>query len=280
MIDNIEKYIGRYHEGISNHDYHSIKEFLSSSQLKMGLASPATFKWYMENKGKDNSTWSPSYPSAKDFGSLVHTLLLEPHNVRSEFMFIDTKGVNFKTTEGKALKHKWIAAAKKANKILLTTADLERAQICRDSVMAHPYARSLMEGEGQAEVSGFFKDSVSGFYLRFRPDKLMSKLPIILDVKTTQDIEKFEEIAKWTFHYDLSAAMYLQGHQALTGQEYDFFFIVVESQAPYRTAVFKASPDFLKRGKRKFLTALDNVKIAMEGVFTPKAYQQADWELI
>lgn len=279
-MTDISHYLGKYHTGISNNDYHAMKEFYSSSQLKNAKESPATFRWYLENKNASKTEWSPSYTDAKDFGSLVHCLLLEPHKVKDEFIFMDTIGVNFRTTEGKALKGKFMGMAEKSGKILMAATDLEKARFCKEAALAHPFARKLLEAQGQAEISGFYKDETSGLHLRFRPDRLLMGMGIIMDIKTTQDIEKFEQVAKWTFSYDLSAYMYLEGNKHLTGEMFDFYFLVIESQAPFRVAVYKASKDFLAVGRSKFTRALESVKIAMSQTFTPTIYQKADYEEI
>lgn len=274
--------LNNYHEGISNNDYHANKEFFSSSQLKNAIESYATFRYYMENGKKDEDVWSPTKINSKDFGTLVHTLLLEPENLMDEFLFIDVVGKNFRTKEGKEYKAKMLSLAESSNKIPMAAHGLEKARKCVESVRKHDFANKLMTCPGRPELSGYFKEENSDLLMRFRPDRLvdLDEGSAIVDVKTTQNIEEFNKIANWTFHYDLSAYMYIQGHKQLTGEEVPFFFLVVESETPYRTAVYKASKQFLDRGMKKFNIAVENVLYALDKPVNRDVFQQADWEII
>lgn len=268
--------INKYYEGISNSDYHANREFFSSSQLKQALDSHSTFAWYMNNGKQEDGEWKPSTIDARDFGSLVHALLLEPHTVNDDFLFIDTVGRNFRTKEDKIYKAKMLSKAENSGKIPLAAHALDKAKLCVESVKKHSFAQKLLDCPGKPEISGYFEEH--GLKLRFRPDRLIDGA--IVDVKTTQKMEEFEKKAKWTFHYDLSAAMYLSGHKHLTGELVDFYFLVVESQAPYRTAVYKCSDKFLERGLRKYEQACINVKLAEGSKFEPEVFQKCDWEMI
>lgn len=275
--------LNNYHEGISNNDYHANKEFFSSSQLKNALESYATFRWYLNNGKKEDSEWSPSKISSKDFGSLVHALLLEPHTVMDDFLFIDVIGRNFRTKEDKAYKAKMLESAKISGKIPLASTALDKAKKCVEQVKKHAYANKLMTAPGKPEMSGYFKDEDTGLMLRFRPDRLVEledEGTVMVDVKTTENIEEFAKIAKYRFHYDLSAAMYLDGHMKLTGEIVPFVFLVVESEPPYRVAVFRCSDIFTNKGKHKYEIAKQNVLYALEKPLNEELYQQADWEII
>jgi hypothetical protein len=65
---------------ISNSDYHAEKLHLSSSNLKLLLKSPKQF--YTE---KILGIREPLIGSALDIGTYVHSLVLEPEKVQSEF---------------------------------------------------------------------------------------------------------------------------------------------------------------------------------------------------
>ena len=268
---------GHYETGISNNVYHLLKTHYSSSQFKHAVDSHASFRWYLENGHVGSTEWKAG--SAMDFGSLVHTLLLEPHLVEKEFAFMDVLGQNFRTKAGKEYKAQFLA--KNKDKIVLQAHDLDRAKMCVDAVKEHSFAMKLLEAKGEPEVSGFFE--YEGLEQRIRPDRLVSDLDgrtVIVDIKTTDDIEKFERKAKWELDYDLSAYMYQLGHSIITGEMVDFFFLVVESSAPHRVAVYRASDKFLETGKRKYEKALANIKTALKVPSKPVVFQDCMFEEI
>ena len=70
---------------------------------------------------------------------------------------------------------------------------------------------------------------------------------VLIDVKTTQDAspESFKRTA-YRYGYHRQSAFYLNGFEAD-----EFWFAVVEKEAPYRTALYKASEEFIEAGRRE-----------------------------
>ena len=54
-----------------------------------------------------------------------------------------------------------------------------------------------------------------------------------------------------TFGYDLQAAHYLDGQNALGVYRDDFYFLAVEKTPPYAVAVYRADDAFLSTGRTK-----------------------------
>lgn len=271
--------LGKYFSSISNNDYHSDKDFLSSSQIKNAVESHANFRWLNLMKEKKEEKWDAN--NSKDFGSLVHAYLLEPHVIKKEFAFMDLEGRNMRLKENQ--KYKAMFLETNSNKIVLTNEANDRAQVCEAAALGHPFLKKLLEAEGHPELSGYFRDEFYRKELRFRPDKLIENFEgkdVILDIKTCHDIERFISDAKWKWHYDLSAYMYLQGHKFITDNTADFYFGVVESQSPYRVAVYKASDDFLDMGRKKYAKAMNNIDLAMGAKPDQIIWQEAEWEMI
>lgn len=259
----MESKLNQYIEGINNNDYHADRDFYSSSQVKQAISGHANFRWYMENGKKGDGKWKEG--NAMDFGSLVHTLLLEPHLVDEEFAFMDTAGRNWRTKEDKTYKARFLE--QHADKIVLSQSDRERAKICADMAMKHPFLNKLLTAPGTPEMSGFYMDPTYNLPCRFRPDRRIHDLnggSAILDLKTTENIEDFHKKANWDFHYDLSAHMYMLGESIIMGEaDVDFYFGVVESKEPYRVAVYKASDKFLERGMKKYNQAMSNIQMVL-----------------
>lgn len=274
--------LGTYQAGISNNDYHAMKDYFSSSQVKEAHDSASSFRWYLKNGKKADSVWSPTKRSAMDFGSLVHALVLEPETVMDDFMFVETNGVSFRSNDGKALKAKWINQSTAAKKILLTNNDHACARLCRDAIMNHEFASELFKSKGRPEISGFFHDEDFGLDMRFRPDYLVDDYEgasAIVDIKTTEAFDDFKKKAYWEFKYGLSAHMYIKGHKIVTGEEVPFFFVVAESVAPYRVMVRKAE-SILRIGENQYNRSMANVALAVKNKSPIVTYQEAKYDPI
>ena len=64
-----------------NEDYHKDRKFKSSSTLKLFLKDPREYyKRYVLGEEREDT-----YKSAYDFGSYMHSLLLEPDKTNDEF---------------------------------------------------------------------------------------------------------------------------------------------------------------------------------------------------
>lgn len=274
----MESKLNTYIEGIGNNEYHADKDFLSSSQLKYAVKDHGNFNYMMAHREDREKT----VDSAMDFGSLVHAMLLEPHTVETDFVFMDTDGRNWRTKVDREYKAQFMAGA--GDKMVLSYTAKKRAEQCAANAMAHPFFNKLLTAPGIPEASGFYEDDFYKLKLRFRPDRLITDLDggsAILDVKTTANIKDFERKAKYDFNYDLSAHMYIKGDLAIRKVlDVPFYFGVVESQPPYRVAVYKASDQFLYNGMKKYTSALSNVKIARNMPADNIRFQEVDYQEI
>lgn len=271
MLTQEEK-IGTYQEGLTNTEYHADKDFMSSSQIKKAVKGPATYR-HDKDKAFDNGKWDEKSP--KDYGSLVHCLCLEPEMLEKDFAFMDTIGRNWRTKVDREYKSDFLV--KNADKIVVAAHRLDDAKRAREAILKHTFARELLTSEGFSEISGYSKCPTTGRYLRTRPDR-MSKQYGIIDIKTTQDIEEFIKVAKFTWHYDLSAYMYCYNHQLITGEWPDYYFIVCD--ASNRVAVYKAEKDsfFMMKGGEKFEGSLENISISEGLEVDSERYQDLDFE--
>jgi exodeoxyribonuclease VIII len=133
---------------------------------------------------------------------------------------------------------------------------MDRIIAIQNSVYAHPLARELLIG-GMAEQSYFATDPETGVKVRCRPD--YSNHGLLIDLKTTTDAsaEGFARSA-YAYRYYQQAAFYTDVFQwAGGGPVFDFYFIAVEKVAPFAVQVFKASPQFIARGREAYRAALN-----------------------
>ena len=235
---------------MSNDEYHSRPEF-SSSQLKDMLRSGAHF--YSHNIIKEHERETKKH---LDFGTLAHTLFLEPEQFENEFAI----GPKFdrRTKAGKEEAAAWEAA--NVGKIIIDQEQLNGAKRIAENLRTLSSHKDMQNNYGMAEASIFFIDPVFDLSLRVRPDWHIapcSTFPngLILDVKTSTDARPFKFSRSCAdFGYDLSASMYREGFQQYYGTENkpDFIFLVAESSAPFLVKQYKASDLFLSVGDARY----------------------------
>lgn len=237
-------------EKMSNDEYHARSEF-SSSQLKDILRSSAHF--YSKNILKEVERESKS---AMDFGTLAHTLFLEPEQFENEFVIAPK--FDRRTKDGKAQA----LAFEEANqgKILVDQEQVDEAhRIVANLKKLSSYA-DMQNHYGMPEASIFFVDPEFGLELRIRPDWHIAPCKsfpygLILDLKTTTDARPHSFSKKCSdFGYDLSAAMYREGFQQYyqTDEKPPFLLLVAESSIPFNVKQYKASDLFLSVGEVRY----------------------------
>ena len=113
-----------------------------------------------------------------DFGTLVHSLTLEPEKFNDEYAVEDFEGceLNKNSKAYRQAKEKWLATVE--NKTIVSKQDYEKASLLAER------ARKLIEPiEGKAEQS-YIADYNEQIKIKCRPDYL-SDDGILIDLKTT-----------------------------------------------------------------------------------------------
>lgn len=253
---------------MSNEEYHARPEY-SSSQLKDLLRSAAHF--YSYNIAKEHEKESKKH---LDFGTLAHTLFLEPEKFEAEFVVLPADAPkpptdvmrNAKNPSADSLARiEWWDAWQAQNGLKITISEEQLAGATRivDSLKALSMYEVMQNNPGMAEASIFFTDPIYDLQLRVRPDYHIipcDAFPsgLIIDVKTANDARPMAfSKACGNFAYDLSAAMYREGFQQYykTENKPDFIYLVGESDAPFVGKQYKASDLFLSVGETRYRKA-------------------------
>lgn len=247
---------------MSNDAYHADTEYLSSTTLKRLLP-------------EDYQTGGNQ--AALDFGSLFHTVLLEPDKLAAQYVVLDPFEVGVKADGTRADNPlnttAWKKAVEKAAADRLTVvspADWAKAHAMRDAVLAHDEARGLLHTDGaQHEVSVFVVDPETGVKMKARFD-LLAPL-VAVDAKSTAAKPGAHSLTKavMAYGYDLSAAHYLHVAE-LAGLAVDgFTLLFVGKEDPHRVTVADLDDLFIKVGRKKRDLALkrhlDPTEPAYEG---------------
>lgn len=96
----------------------------------------------------------------------------------------------------------------------------------------------------------------------------------IMDLKSANDgsPDGFTKNA-FGFGYHIQVGSYLDAEETLFGKFPDFYFLVVETVAPYNISVYKADKDFIALGKQQFNDLLQQVKFCAENNLWYQGYE-------
>lgn len=233
----------------TNAEYHADKTYLSSSKLKTILESIEKFKQELDSP-------PPAATGAHlDLGTYVHTLLLEPELIATDYATFP----GFR----RAGKDFEIFKLQNPDKNIISLSMQNNGQRLAQSVQAVPIALDLLKG-GAAELS--IATELEGVNVKARFDYIHTNKAYIVDVKTSRDPagrQYFKDTIQ-QYQYDLSAALYLQVAEQFYGKKFDFYWLVISKTDTPECKVYKLSEKTRAEGNRKVLLALDKYKQCLE----------------
>lgn len=222
-------------------------EGINYSLLKEYHKSPRHFRYAMDNRRQATES--------QMLGTLVHSMVLEPHTVADDFTIINPSqrpnpDRDFRESENKRWKQELLEDASINNKSIVDLEIYDQAKAMADSVLSNPVIKSLLE-KATIEKGIMWTDPLTGLKCKGRPDAFVPEKDLIIDLKTTisahpQDFQR----SVWNYRYHEQAAFYSMGLKALHGADKfgRFLFIAVENKAPYCSASYFLSPNALDTG--------------------------------
>ena len=183
---------------------------------------------------------------AMALGSLVHTLVLEPHLVQKDYYF----GEKFdrRTKAGKLGHAQQVELSE--NKILVLPEQAQEAEAMASEIFDNKKAANLFDG-CIMEESIFWTHEATGLKLKSRPDArkiINEKQSIIVDLKTTKDAS--EHKFKWScvdYGYYWQAATLKLALESIGQEMTQFIIVCVENSAPYVTAIYVMEQDAINQ---------------------------------
>lgn len=237
----IGSYIGRF-PNLSNEQYHAAAG-ISSTALKYLEESPHHFENRHLFKFESDNL---------DFGTLIHTAVLEPENLNETFVV--SPSFDKRTKKGKEDHAQF--HAENDHKIIVTDEQMDSALTIAE-IMKTVYGGILTGGEAE---SSFFVDD-DGLLLKCRPDYYRSDLGIVFDLKSAADSSEFGmRKAITNYRYDRSAAFYLKVLQLSGYQAERFMFLFVEKSAPYMPRLREISAEALNNASIEIETMLNSYR--------------------
>ena len=220
--------------------YYSDRDFVTNSMLSLLNKSPQ----HLQRMLKGHKEESP----ALSFGKAFHTVVLEPEKVSTDIAVFEGKSRRGKVWEE-------FKADNESNTII-TEPEYNKILKMRRSLCTPEMSYEFIENSIH-EVVNVWKGT-GGVDCKGKVDCVydVNGMKILIDVKTTQDSspEAFKRSA-YKYGYHRQAAFYLDGMDAD-----EFWFAVVEKEAPYRTGLYKASDEFLNNGRREIHELLSKYK--------------------
>ena len=201
------------------------RQFLSNSDISALLKNPGLLR---EEKPKT---------SAMVIGGYFHTAILEPDKLKS-FKIIQSS-----TRNTKAYKEM------SGGEICLLQHEVDKIELMKEAVMDNKICRELIEGLGTVEYEVPGVTEIFGNNWKGKADIVNHDERLVIDLKTTSDIDRF----KWSaskFNYDSQAYIY----RLLF--DYDMLFMVIDKET-HRIGLFDCSGDFYSSGMEKVRKATD-----------------------
>lgn len=236
-----------HYPDMPNGVYHSCAG-VSKSGVMLINRSPAHFMASKQGPKK--------YPTPMmAMGSLIHTLALEPEKFTAEY--IVAPEISRRSNAGKDAWNRFQEEA--GDRQIISQEQLDEAHKAFAAIRTHQFAGPALSG-GKAEQSYFWTDALSGVLAKCRPDYVreLSSGHVLLDLKTTDDAspEAFSRACA-NFGYHVSAAMSMDGYEAVTGiRPLAYKFVVVERSAPYGIAVYELEQRAIQKGRYIYQDAL------------------------
>lgn len=234
--------------GIREDIYHADTTTLSASSAKVLLG-----------KRSPEDSW------ALRFGTLCHTVLLEPERL-SEYVCLDAvaiAGINPKTNrlyDSPTMTSRYkaaVAEAEQDGKTVVAQADWDKAHAIVEAIHAHPTARQLLDATTERELS-VYAEHETGAIVRGRFDLFGPGLIVDLKTITNGDPAAFPKTCH-EFGYYISAANYLDLAEANGLDVQGFAFINAEKEptpgGKYRISVIDLKERAIELGRERMAEA-------------------------
>ena len=200
------------------------KKYLSNSDIGKLLLNPMSL----------HKSFDKTVPLV--VGGYFHTAILEPDKLK-KYKIIKSSTRNTKTYKETS-----------GGEICLLEHEVDMIESMTDKILSNDICRGLIrDPKNQYEVPGI--SSIEGRMWKGKADIINVNEKLIVDLKTTNDIHKFQYSAK-RYNYDSQAYIY----KKIFG--YDFLFLVIDKNTN-QIGIYDCSDQFYRSG-------LDKVQKAVE----------------
>lgn len=225
-----------------------VAEGVAMSDLKRLKRSPA-----FAALGDDTPT------KAKEFGTAVHTAILEPTKLRTRYALEPEQPEDFTGKVWRLTKPYKEAKAKieAAGQFMLKAEEWEAFPMISDNIAEAGFDRFMPTDEDMVEVSIFTDDTELGIRRKIRPDALLREQRTIIDVKTTRD-HRAGPFARQCVQlgYHMGAAYYLDTAQMAGLDIENYLFLAINNTYPFEVGAYVLDVDSMEQGRSEYLKLL------------------------
>jgi len=221
------------------------QQFLSNSNISTLMTNPLAL-----HEPKPNS---PAFL----VGGYFHTAILEPHKLKS-FKIVEASNRNTKA-------YKEVSGGE----MCLLKSEADHVNLMTDVMLNNDVCRGLIQGSNvEYETPGVTE--LFGNKWKGKADIINHDEKLIIDLKTTADIEKFRWSAS-KYNYDSQAYIYSKLFHG-----YEFLFMVIDKKT-HQIGLFDCSPQFYERGAKKVEEASEQYDLFFKNDnFDPKQYLKTE----
>lgn len=224
---------------------------INQSSLKELQKSSRRFEsQYVLGDGQNAET------DAMVFGTLYHTMMLQPHLVDDMFVVIPEDALA-SNGHRRGKKYDEFLESNK-DKYCITSEDFEKAKLLSQRTNNHPFMQLVNSWRWRVEEAIYWTDPQTEVECKAIPD-IVCKDDWIVDLKTTKDLTGFvfdrdgyTSKSIVDFDYHLQAAFYLRGTSIYYERPFSRYALVVaETSLPFRVYAMELSPAALFAGEAK-----------------------------
>lgn len=227
----------------SNETYHANPAY-GSSNVRDALLSPQLLRDSKDGLLKRGS-------EAMSFGTLAHTFFLEHERFLKE-VIIKPMGLDGRTKDGKA----W--AAENEGKTIISAEDMSKLSTMRERM---PDEVKLLMNNFVPEAT--VRVEMDGLPLQCRPDAWKREGNLILDLKTTKNVDEIDK-SVINYGYHIQQAFYCAVVHKETGVYPKFRFVFCETESPHRWRIVSLDPMLCAEGVRSMDRGLDIIRSCQE----------------
>ncbi len=226
--------------------------------------------------------------ASQSTGTFAHSLTLEPTTVLERYVVEPTERFKreARTKEGRIPASPTSTDSFRVmreqfqldnhEKEIVTQDVFDRVKSVTEAIWASASARELLHQARFREVVLHWADKESGLECKSRCDGIDTIGHVIVDLKTTADIYRFDLLK---FGYDVQAAFCSDGYEAMTSVKPLFYIIAVETEPPYCVRVAPVGRVAIMVGRAKYKKALATLVECMKKNEWPGPADPDEWSL-
>lgn len=253
-------------ESLSEEEYHADKTAMNSTLLRKMKKSPLTFKAHFDGL-RDEETES------QKFGTMAHMVLLQgqkfwdKYRVMPEFIGLTKDGRESKQSgEAREKKAAWLADLPPGC-LVVTPEELDHLKGMVESLLRNKHALEVVQ-LSKPEVTGYYRDPVTGIKCRARIDLLAMNLSCLGDLKTTKNCTPrafMRSVYDEDYLYQIQLGMYDAAIKEITGSAPELWtWIAIEKKPPYEVYVHEADPPTLEIGRWEYRRLMNRLKLCID----------------